>query len=99
MACPCGCAAWEPHRIVVPVCRLMHSPAPPRFCHCYYCRGPCEARFALKCNGGAYRRALFKLERGVCVLCKLDCDDLVRRLQAVERGTHKCGGAGRGAGC
>lgn len=35
------------------------------------------------------RRALFKLERGVCQAqgCGLDCHDLVRRLQAVERGS------------
>ncbi|GAB4813573.1 hypothetical protein N2152v2_000619 [Parachlorella kessleri] len=54
-----------------------------------FCSGQCEARFDLKCNGSAYRRALFKLERGVCVLCKLDCHDLVRRLQAIEKGSRK----------
>lgn len=44
--------------------------------------GDCESRFALKSNGSAYRRALFRLERGVCVACRLDCHALVKRLQA-----------------
>lgn len=43
--------------------------------------GECEGRFALKSNGSAYRRALFKLERGICVSCRLDCHTLVKRLQ------------------
>ena len=32
--------------------------------------------------GAAYRRALFALERGRCVMCGLDCHTLVKRLQA-----------------
>ena len=43
--------------------------------------GECEGRFGLKSNGSAYRRALFKLERGVCVTCRLDCHTLVKRMQ------------------
>lgn len=45
------------------------------------CRPECEARFCLRSSGGALRRALFKLERGVCILCKLDCHDLVKRVR------------------
>ena len=30
------------------------------------------------------RRALGKLERGVCTLCKLDCRALVRQLQCIR---------------
>ena len=45
------------------------------------CRPECEAKFCLRSSGGALRRALFKLERGVCVLCKLDCHDLVKRVR------------------
>ncbi|PRW44334.1 DNA annealing helicase and endonuclease ZRANB3 [Chlorella sorokiniana] len=53
-----------------------------------FCSGECEGRFALKSNGSAYRRALFKLERGICVSCRLDCHTLVKRLQAVEKGSR-----------
>ncbi|KAL4428086.1 hypothetical protein ABPG75_002175 [Micractinium tetrahymenae] len=53
-----------------------------------FCSGECEGRFALKSNGSAYRRALFRLERGVCVKCRLDCHALVKRLQAVEKGSR-----------
>ncbi|PSC75396.1 DNA annealing helicase and endonuclease ZRANB3 [Micractinium conductrix] len=53
-----------------------------------FCGGECERRFGLKSNGSAYRRAVFKLERGVCVACKLDCHKLVKRLQAVEKGSR-----------
>ena len=40
----------------------------------------------------------------MCVLCKLDCFDLVRRLQAIEQGTSRragggAGGAGRVLAC
>lgn len=75
-----------------------HQPlaiAPPPSAAAARCSAQCEARFALKCNGSAYRHALFKLERGVCVTCKLDCHDLVRRLQAIEKGSHRRVGAGR----
>lgn len=36
---------------------------------------------------GWVRRELSRLERGVCVACQLDCRELVRRLQAVPRGS------------
>ena len=43
----------------------------------------------MKRSGGAIRRALFKLERGVCTIpsCRLDCHALVKRLQTIEKGT------------
>lgn len=37
---------------------------------------------------GAIRRALFKLERGICQLCKLDCHALVQQLQSIRQGSH-----------
>uniref|UniRef100_A0A1D2A8V2 DNA annealing helicase and endonuclease ZRANB3 n=1 Tax=Auxenochlorella protothecoides TaxID=3075 RepID=A0A1D2A8V2_AUXPR len=54
-----------------------------------FCSGACEAAFALKRSGGAIRRALFRLERGVCTnpQCKLDCHALVTRLQIIEKGS------------
>ena len=48
----------------------------------------CESKYALQTSGGAIRRALFKVERGVCVRCKADCRGLVQRLQAVEKGSR-----------
>ena len=35
-------------------------------------------------HAGAIRRALGKLERGVCVTCKLDCRALVAQLQCIR---------------
>lgn len=62
---------------------LMHKIREHQVCHLDPCllSGECEGRFALKSNGSAYRRALFRLERGVCVKCRLDCHALVKRLQ------------------
>jgi len=70
---------------------LLSSPPPNRVlqlaavCPPLLRSGECEGRFGLKSNGSAYRRALFKLERGVCVMCKLDCHTLVKRLQVSQR--------------
>ena len=36
-------------------------------------------------TAGGIRRALFKLERGVCQLCQLDCHALVGQLQQISR--------------
>lgn len=38
-------------------------------------------------NAAAIRRALFKLERGVCTMCQLDCHALVAQLQAIRQGS------------
>lgn len=46
-----------------------------------FCSPDCEARWVLRSSGGALRRALFKLERGVCQACRLDCHALVGRLR------------------
>jgi len=64
--------------------------------------GECEGRFALKSNGSAYRRALFKLERGICVSCRLDCHPLVKRLPlgwGPGVGGWVCGTGCAGNGC
>lgn len=34
---------------------------------------------------GGIRRALFRLERGVCTLCGVDCHALVRQLQQIGK--------------
>jgi hypothetical protein len=36
-------------------------------------------------DAGGIRRALFKLERGVCQLCNLDCHALVAQLQQIAK--------------
>ena len=46
-----------------------------------FCGPDCEGKWVLRSSGGGLRRALFKLERGVCQLCKLDCAALVSRLR------------------
>jgi hypothetical protein len=64
-----------------------------------FCGCQCEGWYALKSNGSAYRRALFKLERGVCVHCRLDCHTLVKRLQVGLRGWLLAGCWLAGGGC
>ncbi|KAK9812930.1 hypothetical protein WJX72_005929 [[Myrmecia] bisecta] len=68
------------------------SAPPPAVLHSavdLFCGPACEARFCMRSGGGALRRAVFRLERGVCTLCKLDCHDLVQRLRTIEKGSHK----------
>ena len=50
-----------------------------------FCGPACEAAWCVRSSGGALRRALFRLERGVCQACRLDCHALLQRL--------RCGGA------
>ena len=45
------------------------------------CRADCEGKFCTRSSGGALRRALFKLERGVCTNCHLDCHSLVTNVR------------------
>ena len=46
-----------------------------------FCGPGCEGAWVLRGSGGALRRALFKLERGECQACRLDCCALLRRLR------------------
>jgi hypothetical protein len=73
-------------RALPPPTHPLPAPALPTLCAPR--SGDCEGWYARKSNGSACRRALFALERGVCVLCRLDCHALVKRLQAVEKGTR-----------
>lgn len=43
----------------------------------------------MKCNSAACRRALLRLERGKCVTCGLQCEEMVRRLRNIEKGSKK----------
>lgn len=52
-----------------------------------FCKSECERKFAVKTNGQAARRGLFRRDRGVCETCHLDCALMVRRVQSIERGT------------
>ena len=54
----------------------------------HLCSLECETKYGLARGGGAIRRALFRLERGVCVKCGADCHALVQRLQGVEKGAR-----------
>lgn len=49
-----------------------------------FCSGRCEVNFSVKSSGSALRRELFKLEKGRCQMCCLDCDGLVRRLRLIR---------------
>lgn len=48
-----------------------------------FCGVECETNFCIRANSGAMRRALFKLERGVCQTCRLDCHALITRIRYV----------------
>ncbi|KAK9866369.1 hypothetical protein WJX84_005962 [Apatococcus fuscideae] len=52
-----------------------------------FCGVECETNFCIRANSGAMRRALFRLERGICQTCKLDCHALVGRIRTIEKGT------------
>ena len=47
-----------------------------------FCGEPCAKSFRVKTRSGVARAELFKLERGVCQACGLDCDALLSRLVA-----------------
>ena len=47
-----------------------------------FCGEPCAKAFRVKTRAGFARAELFKLERGVCQSCGLDCDALLARLLA-----------------
>jgi hypothetical protein len=51
-----------------------------------FCSIDCERAHYLGASGAAVRRQLFRLERGVCVLCGLDAHALAARLRAIDRG-------------
>jgi len=40
-------------------------------------------------SSGAIRRALGKLERGVCCMCGVDCRSLVAMLQSIRHGSKE----------
>jgi hypothetical protein len=84
------CAAAVPGGAAVPLAEALDTAA------LLFCSPECERRRAVTASSAAMRRALFKHERGVCVLCGVDAAGLVRRLQAVERGSRRCRAA-RGA--
>lgn len=52
-----------------------------------FCKAECERKFAVKTNGQAARRGVYRRDRGICETCRLDCAHMVRRVQAIERGT------------
>ena len=46
-----------------------------------FCSAACETLYAVRAGGGGLRRALYRLERGVCQQCRCDCHALVERLR------------------
>lgn len=54
-----------------------------------FCSVACEAAYALRAGGSALRRSLFRLERGRCQACRLDCHALVTRLRCTKRSLFK----------
>ncbi|WIA10259.1 hypothetical protein OEZ85_010458 [Tetradesmus obliquus] len=52
-----------------------------------FCSLDCERLFFIKNSSSGIRRALFRLERGVCQACRLDCHALVQQLQQISKDT------------
>lgn len=50
-----------------------------------FCGGRCDALHAARTSASAARAALFRVERGVCCACGLDCHALVRDLRAIQK--------------
>lgn len=46
-----------------------------------FCGSECANYFTLRSSGRALRSELFRLERGVCQMCKLDCHKLYKSLK------------------
>ena len=46
-----------------------------------FCSAACETLYAVRAGGGGLRRALYRLERGVCQQCGSNCHALVERLR------------------
>jgi len=59
-----------------------------------FCGPGCEDKYCLRSSSGAMRKALFRLERGVCQMCKLDCHALLQSLRLVY--THPSPSPSRG---
>jgi hypothetical protein len=78
------CAKAVPHGAALPMAAPLDSTC------LLFCAPACERAYAVKSSGGAGRRALFARERGVCGACGLDAAGMVRRLQAIERGSKRC---------
>eukprot|EP00890_Picochlorum_soloecismus_P004235 jgi/Picsp_1/4812/NSC_02180-R1_zinc finger ran-binding domain-containing protein 3-like len=76
-----NCFGMVPHSRSHEISELLSSPC------MLYCGTACEKKFAVKSSSTAARRAVFRRDRGTCEICKIDCDWMIRRLQAIERET------------
>ena len=76
-----NCFKMVPHSRCDEISELLFSPC------MLYCGTTCEKKFAVKSSSTAARRAVFRRDRGICEICKIDCDWMIRRLQAIERET------------
>ena len=76
-----NCFKIVPHSRSHEIAELLSSPC------MLYCGTACEKKFAVKSSSTAARRAVFRRDRGICELCKVDCDWMIRRLQAIEKET------------
>ena len=77
-----NCLSPVPHTAALPLDAVLDDGA-----WSLFCKPDCFKKYQVKTSGVAARRALFKRELGVCVTCGLDCTALIRRLQAIERGS------------
>ncbi|KAJ7564591.1 hypothetical protein O6H91_02G024600 [Diphasiastrum complanatum] len=74
-----------------PLCKLCQTPCEgsrskfPKFMEDLFCKVSCFNEYQLKTSQRYLREELFKIERGVCVKCQLDCHGLVERIRFLPK--------------
>ncbi|XP_015071058.1 DNA annealing helicase and endonuclease ZRANB3 [Solanum pennellii] len=73
-----------------PLCKLCQTPCrnanakTPDYFEDLFCSLNCCEEYHLRTNNRSIRNALFKIERGICTKCQLDCHKLVERIRALS---------------
>ncbi|KAJ8536294.1 hypothetical protein K7X08_034695 [Anisodus acutangulus] len=73
-----------------PLCKLCQTPCrnsnakTPDYFEDLFCSFNCGEEYHLRTNNRSIRNALFKIERGICTNCQLDCHKLVERIKPLS---------------
>ncbi|PHT47685.1 hypothetical protein CQW23_11893 [Capsicum baccatum] len=73
-----------------PLCKLCQTPCKnsnaktPDYFEDLFCSLNCCEEYHLRTNNRSIRNALFKIERGICTNCQLDCHKIVERIRALS---------------
>ncbi|XP_030531053.1 DNA annealing helicase and endonuclease ZRANB3 isoform X3 [Rhodamnia argentea] len=73
-----------------PLCKLCQSPCVgenakrPEYFEDLFCNSGCYEEYRLRTSAGFLRQELFRIERGVCTNCQIDCHQLVKCLKPLS---------------